>query len=331
MREIDSQKTTIATLLRGQTFPSRENQEAKKTNFDSFLEDAVKVRDLVMAYRPPELKNGSVAQFTANFDRVENGLRKLFEKKNIKLPGKWHVGFEQYRTSTVAEGNTGILTYEMAAFENLFEAVAESGVSEVVNFYRELLPPEEGKPWPGEATQKEARGKVRGRANKNQHRLRNREQVAPVAKVLPFELIVKGRESAIRKLLSAISSDQKYFYVIRAIRVQNANIEPPSRADASFRDKPVGGGGFVEEFFEDENVIVASENNSGYGAKEASEENDMGSDSNPDPEENLAANKPLNTGRILEVVAGGEELYVFVRGEVILSEQIDLPQVQQNK
>lgn len=318
--EIESTKSNITRLESGKPYPSTENLSEKKENLQAVLSKANEARAALLEYRPSEITNTTASAFTALFDETENGLRDLYKAKGIALPDGWHMGFEKYKTTPVDEKNTGILSYEMKAMDWLFRTVADAGVSEVSSFYREPLPPELGKPWVEEPVAPATSRSRRGNPAPPKPVAAN----APVAKSLPFEIVLEGREQSLRKLLSDLSNSQEHFIVVRALRVQNEKLAAPNQRQAGFKDEVAsaandlfGGGAFsfpAEDF---------EEGASDADAEEAVDAEESGEEAAP------AVIEPTDTGRILQIVAGDEKLTYFIRGELLLfDDEATLPEVK---
>lgn len=320
---IESTKSNITRLESGKPYPSTENLNEKKENLQTVLTKASDARGLLLKYRPEEINNTTASAFTALFDKTEQDLQELYKSKGITLPEGWHMGFEKYKTAPVDEKNTGILSYEMKTLDWLFRTVADAGVSEVVSFYREPLPPEIGKEWNADAAAADA-APARGRPRPPQAQS---AASAPVAKSLPFEIAVVGREQSLRKVLTNLSNSQDHFVVVRAIRVQNEILDAPNQKQVGFKDENAtpgggdvfGGGGFV--FPTDDGAAEEPE---------AAETEDETADAEGSEEEAApAAEEPVDSGRILQIVAGDEKLQYFIRGELLLFEDsATLPEVK---
>ncbi|MGE9269079.1 MAG: Amuc_1100 family pilus-like protein, partial [Verrucomicrobiales bacterium] len=320
-QEIETKKSAISRLESGKPYPDAQNVKEMKENLGKVLGKAREARELLLSYRPEEIKNISSSEFTAIFDKTEAEIRQLYQGKDIALPEEWHLGFEKYKGSPVERENTGILVYQMSVIDWLFRQVADAGVSEVNSFYREALPPENGQPWGG-APQAEPAKKGRRGANKPA------PASAPVAKSLPFEIAVTGREESLRKLLSALSNSPDHFIVVRALRVQNEMDEAPNERQVKFQDAApsapaadvFGGGGFV---FPTDDAAPAEE----APAEEAPAEGEEAAEEAPAEEAPAAG--PSDTGRILQIVAGDEKLKYFIRGEILLfDEEAKLPEAE---
>ncbi len=328
---IKTKKSAISRLEGGKPYPSAANLKDKKGNLKSVLEKASEARNLLLEYRPENLENTNASAFTALFDKTEKNLRELYQSKDIALPEDWHVGFEKYKSSPVDQENTGILSYEMNAMDWLFKTVAEAGASEVTAFYREALPPEEGRPWvsadEGADTQKNS---GRRRTPKGSKAAASK----PVAKSLPFEISLKGREESLRHILAELSNSQEYFVVVRALRVQNEKMTPPNRQQVGFKEAEAEGGGnafgngFDGGFSFPEG---GADDTPAADTEEAPAEGDAAPDGEDGSEEEAtpAPDKPVDTGRILQIVAGNEKLNYFIRGELLLFDpEATLPEVK---
>lgn len=323
--EIDSKKSTIQRLESGKPYPSPQNLREQRNNLDEIRAVAAEVRDLMLKYRPAEITKTSPAAFTALFDSTEEGLRALYEKKGIALPGEWHVGFETYKNTPVKESVTGFLNYEMKAFDWLFRTIAEADVTAVENFHRVPLPPEIDREWFEVPEIPKERGS-------------KRKQTAPepVAKAMPFELTVTGREKSIRQLLADLADSDEYFVTLRAVRIQNERLEAPNQKQVEFAPAPVPDGGGDAPFggaFVFPGADEAPDPPAEEATPPAEEAPAEGQPAAPGAEGEVppgdtpveepaapAFDGPADSGRILQIVAGDEKITAFIRGELILFE-----------
>lgn len=123
-----------------------------------------------------------------------------------------------------------------------------------------------------------------------------------VARALPFELTFVGSEKSAREFLSSVVKLDKFFITLKSLRITNAKKDPPKATDAKF-DAPVAAAAPTSEnAFGGEFVLPGDAPAEAAPATEAP----------PEPE---AA--PVNSGRILSQVLGGEETNVFVRLDLL--------------
>ena len=289
----------------------------KKQAVRKLLDDAEATRQKLLAYCPEnaaDLENKSnVAAFTAHFDKIEKGLREYYQAKDVALPKEWHVGFGEYKSAPPKEDHIGYLSYQLDAFDSLFRDMADTGISAVLNFHREKLAPEQGKPWGYQDLVLDARGNPL------------RKQPRQIYKSLPFEIVIQGREEAIRKAINTLANSKNHFFIVPC--------RPhPKRTHLRSRKKPMsnsrtralltrggGEGDFGDEFPDADDVGDAP-----AGGEAPAEGDDGGFNDDFGNADAAPASQ-----RILSIVAGDEELVCLIRGELVLFEDgITLPSVK---
>jgi hypothetical protein len=305
-----------SSLVRTEPYPDPAGLEAYRKDIVAYKGQVEGLQKALLAFRPEKFEKVRPAEFTTRINEVGNALRKIYDKNGIKYPEKWQLGFEGYTSSPPQDNATDFLNYQLDGLNWLYTALAKSGPSELLNVYRSRLPIEDGEPM-GVAPPS---GNQRGRG---------KQQAGPVDPyfTLPVELTFRGPESSLRKFLTEISNSKKYFYVVRAMRVENTKGEiPPKKSDANFKAEeapevsdPFGAGVF--------DFVIPGDD----GAPPAEEGEE------PAPEEDAPAadvvlpevDAPASGEQILGRVLGGEEVFVFLELELILfQDNVALPEVK---
>lgn len=202
-------------------YPKVEHKDAKTKALGEYTKLVEALQADFEPFRPKEIKNLSPQEFTDSLLAANAEVRKAFEDGGTVVPEPFFMGFERYKTSLAAGGNTGILNYQLGAIKSLMLDLAKAKPSELKNFYRQTLQEEDGQTYtPGEG----------------------------VARPFPMELTFTGTEKSVREFVSALSKIDKQYVVVRALRISNVKKDPPRASDAQF-DKPAaeekssGGGG----------------------------------------------------------------------------------------
>jgi hypothetical protein len=215
--------------------------------------------------------------------KARKDLVEKFEISGTDMPADAHLGLGIYTRETVNAKNTGILLYQLKAFESLFDYLADAKITKVLNIHRPVLPEEQGK-----------KVDLKGKSYRAH----------------PIEITFSGRESSLRGFLSALDDSEEFAYVVRSIRIKNERQSAPSAKDAKFEKpkdetaeaaSPFGAGGFE---FPDEEDSAAEEPATGEEvvAEEEAPAEDAG---------------PSDSGEILKQVLGDELIEVFIRIDVI--------------
>jgi hypothetical protein len=209
--DFDVAASDASSFEKLELYPRQENRDGKTKALDEYRKSLESLQAAFQAFRPKPLENISPQDFTNHLKTVDTEIRKAFDDAGAKIPDPFFCGFENYKT-TLARGNaTGILDYQLAGIKDLMLALSKSGVSELKNLHRPLLPEEEGSAY----TPKDG----------------------DVARPLPLEITFLGPEKSVRAFLSSIVKPEGRYVVVRSIRVTNAKKDPPRAADAKF-DRP---------------------------------------------------------------------------------------------
>ena len=287
LSEVEARKSELAQQRAMDPFPNPENVKEKRENLSEVVDAAKELQASMVAYAPESIGNMPVAQFSQLFEKTEAEVKEAFAAAGVDLPNEFALGFEQYKVETPEEIATGKLAYELKAFAWIFKTLAEAGISELNNFVRVELPEESGKVAAPASTRKPPRRKQRSR--------RKSAQALPaIAEAMAFDLVFSGPEESVREALSKIANSEQYFVAIRALRMTNGAPIPNNRRLELAQSQPK----------EDE------EEDTGGGVSLFDDAPTASSE--PEEEDSTAG------GRILERVAGGEDITVALRGDLLL-------------
>lgn len=255
-------------------YPRQENRDGKTKALDEYRKSVESLQAAYEAFRPKALENISPQDFTNHLKSVDSEIRKAFEEAGAKVPDPFFCGFENYKTSLARGNATGILDYQLAAIKDLMLTLSKSGIKELKNLHRPLLPEEDGRAYtPNDAD---------------------------VARPLPLEITFLGPEQSVRAFLSSIVKPEGRYVVIRSIRVTNAKKDPPRSSDAKF-DKPAAAASSgASEVFAG-GFVLPTDDTAAEKKPEAA--------AAPAP----AAAPPADSSKVLSQVLGNEEVQVFLR------------------
>ena len=310
--DFDSSASRLQQLEGRKPYPSDEKLKERRETVREFRGKIAELQKGLVQYRPKEFAKITPAAFTTRLTEVGDALKASYTDKDIKFPDAWQMGFEVYTSSPPKDASTSYLNYQLSGLEWLYQQLADAGVSELLNVYRPALPVEQGQPM-----MPENGGKGPGRGQ-------------PAAKpyfALPLELTFRGRESALRELLSTLAESKDYFYLVRSMRIQNVKFDqPPRMTDVEFEEAKSGGGDDLFSGFDFEDLP---------GDDGAPEEVDPGTGEGETPEETTEVvpeepeEESPGTERILGQVLGDEEIHVFLQLELILfRDDVQLPEVK---
>lgn len=275
--DYDAAAAEISRLTRGDAYPDAANVSAKEKAVSEYRAGVDEMQKTFDKYRATKLENVGVDDFGDALRVARRELAEKFEASETEMPADAHLGLGVYTRETVNAKNTGVLLYQLKAFEYLFDSLAKARITKLTNIYRPQLPEERG-----------SEVDLQGRSYREH----------------PIEISFVGRESSLRDFLSALDDSEEYSYVVRSLRVRSSKQVPPNARDAKFEQpkeeteaaNPFGAGGFA--FPEDEEEPAAEEET----AEVVEEEADTSSQ---------------DSSQILKQVLGDEMVEVFVRIDVI--------------
>ena len=279
--EYDEKVSEIGSLMRSKVAPTPDNLREKKKAVSDYRGSVESLQKAFDKYRKPKLENTEVNAFSDALLAARKRVGLKFEEAGVSLPAGFFLGLGRYTDKLPQKKNTGLLHFELGAYEELFGRLAEAGPTELLNVHWPDLPEEVGRKYD-----------FAGKSYRSH----------------PIEITFQGSEESLRKFLSSLDDSEEYYYVVRTMRVSNSRSSAPNSKDASFEQAkveegpadPFGAGGFV---FPDEEEDAPAEEEA--PAEEAPEE--------PAP----AAPAASDSGQILKQVLGSEEIKVFLHIDVL--------------
>ncbi len=209
-------------------YPKTENKDAKSKAIGVYRQSVESLQTAFEPFRPKEIKNISIQEFTDRLLATDKEVRAAFEEAGTVVPEPFFVGFERYKTSLAPGNTTGILEYQLNSIKTLMLSMAKAKVGELKNLYRPSIPEEEGQTYTPADTS--------------------------VARAFPLEISFTGTEKSVRDFISSVVKTDNQYLVIRSLRISSMKKDPPRASDAQFdkpaAEKPAGGadafsGGFV--------------------------------------------------------------------------------------
>jgi len=265
-------------------YPTQANEQGKRKAVGDYKAAAEALQTSFGKFRPEKLESIPPQEFTNRLQAANAEVVAAFEASKAVLPGVFFLGFEGYTGSLAKGAATGILDYELGAMKELMISLGKSGVAQLINVRREKLVEEDGGVF--------------------------KEEPGQVARPLSVEVTFKGSEKSARDFFTAIAGSEKYYYVVRSVRISNEKKSPPLSTDAKFdapapasdTAAPAADGGFA---LPPDPIAGATDGAAAPAPAEGAA---------PAPE---AAPAPVDTGRILQQVLGSEDVYVFVRIDIM--------------
>lgn len=284
-------KSDVERMAKVKPFPTKENQEERKTEVIAFRGKVEALQNAIQSYRPEEMTELTPAEFQKRLVLKADELKALFKSKGISSPENFALGMENYLDLLPQKEATAKLNYQLEATDWLYRELIKNEVFAIRNAVREALPSESGEDW--RRPFDEARP----------------PQPVPLAQSLPMEVVFLAEEASASSFINTLTASEKFFFTVDMVRVANENVTPPVRSQSGIQEDEEeaedDGGGFGD--FGD------------FGAFEEEEEGEA---------EAKAEEAPVvEEGLILGQVLGSEALYVGLQIRLLLfDEPFELPE-----
>ena len=287
--EVEAAEGTLEGMKELNPFPTPENSKAKSDSLKALIGDANKMQAQFLSFKPESTAAIPVNEFSALLKDTDAKVRELFDGK-IALPESFYLGFEIYKSDELPKPeSTGELAYELKAIEWLMGELEAAGATAVSNIVRHQIPSEKGESWDGP---KAPPAGSRSPRNRRRPTNVNRGPSLPkIANRMPIELVFKGPESALRDVLTAMADSEQYFFDLRIARIKNESPIPT---------KPRGAVAAAA-------ATQVPPSDAGFG--------DLEDPDADQPEEAAAAS---NRTKILERIAGGDDITAYLRADILL-------------
>jgi len=203
--EFETRRTNLLRLKRSKPYPDEENLgkiEKLVTEYDGEIKGLFQVLD---RFQQPLNTNLNDAQFPQILKSKIGAFRDLAKKKGMKLSeeSEFYMAMDAYRNTLPNAKAVPLLDYQLGAIEYLLNTLVEAGATELIHLDRELLPVEVAA----------SGGTAEGGAPSNS---------SSVVAKYPVNLTFETRHPAFQKFVNQITNDDKYFFILRALRVDNS-------------------------------------------------------------------------------------------------------------
>ena len=189
-------------------YPSEENFKAVKSGIDDYREKINAYRDKLSKMELPLDEKITPQIFQDNLRAAVNTIKDKAAASKVKLPDKFYLGFEKYRSEPPSPQAAPQLNREMRVIEEFVTKLVEYKVESVGDIVRTLLPQET----PAAA----------GRGNPPQ------QKSSPVLLRYPFEISFTAEQSKFRLAINSLLSPSQ-FIIIRSLAILNTSPDGPSR------------------------------------------------------------------------------------------------------
>jgi hypothetical protein len=201
-------------------FPSDENLRKMKADAKDYAGALERLQSELRTHAVP-LPSMAPNEFQSRLRLVEAAAADKARVNNVRLPDKFHLGFDEFASALPGEAAAPLLGRELAQIEWLLDLLFEARVDALTSFHRVPLPEEHG---PAPATSATPGRKHGGKAGPT------------VLERHVVEASFVSTPAAARKVLNQIAGSNEQFFVVRLLHVRNEKDKGPARevgADAA--------------------------------------------------------------------------------------------------
>jgi hypothetical protein len=269
----------VAQMEGEKLYPNDDNRQAKKKAVEDYAKAVEDLQKAFKTFSSPTPPNVEPSEFTEALLKAKEAVAKSFADAGCEIPAEFFLGYEAFTNSPVKKEATGILGYEMEGIGQLLRYLADAAPAKLVNIHRPTLPEEEGQVF-------DPKGKT--------------------FRALPVEISFTGSEASLRKFLSSLDDSEKFYYVVRSMRVMNEKVKAPTAADSQFKTEEEAAPEAGADAFPDAGgfVLPGDEAPADAAAPAAAE---AAAEAAPAADE----------GVILQQVLGSEKINVFLRIDIL--------------
>ncbi|MFK5923473.1 MAG: Amuc_1100 family pilus-like protein [Verrucomicrobiota bacterium] len=209
----NKRRTDLTRLKRSKPYPNEENLGEIGKQVKDYEEKIQHLFKSLDRFQQPLNSNIDDRQFPQILKAKIEAFKILAKKKGFKIEGEkeFYMAMDAYRTTPPDIKAVPLLDYQLGAIEYLLNTLVEVGVSELIDLDRELLPEE-----------RTAGGKSGEDVS---------IESSAVAAKYPVSLTFETKHPAFVKLVNQITNDDKYFFILRALRVDNSAKEGLVKGD----------------------------------------------------------------------------------------------------
>jgi hypothetical protein len=225
---LESTVNELTRLRRSAPFPSEENLRQTRAQTDSFRSSLLALESEMKTRMFPKLPI-QPNEFQAQLRAATTDVMEHAQAARVRLPGNFHLGFDQYATSLPNSLAAPRLGRQLRAIEWLANTIVEAHVDSINGLSRTPLP-EETAPAPSTSTSARARPGAP-------------PKVAPGSEKIvdwtTIDLAFSGSPAAVRRAFNQIAAAREQFYVLRTLRIKNQVDKGPPRGGPEAVSVPV--------------------------------------------------------------------------------------------
>ncbi|HUF62853.1 MAG TPA: Amuc_1100 family pilus-like protein [Verrucomicrobiales bacterium] len=211
----------LQRLKGGRPFPDETNYRKWKEEVESYEASAARLRAEILDAQA-KLDDVSDVRFQKDLSDMVAAIQEQAAAANVELPTDFYFGMASYETTLPRRDATGLLSFQLGAFQNLFTILFENGVLSVEGFYRKPLAVESEPP--AEGARPPAASGARTPAEKP-------DPAAEIREAYPFEIAFSATQEGAMQILNAIANSPSHIMVVKFLRFENEKPEGPERSD----------------------------------------------------------------------------------------------------
>ena len=212
----DTRKRTLGRLKQSKPYPKEENLNIIEKEVKEYEGEINGLFQVLDQFQQPLNTSINDTQFPQTLKTKLVAFKALAKKKGMKIAGEkeFYMAMDAYRTTLPNPKSVPLLDYQLGAIEYLLNLMVEAGVSELISLNRELLPVEV------------SRGSPEGGSPADS---------SSVAAKYPMSLTFEAGHRAFQKVVNQITNDNKYFFILRALRVDNSSKDGAAKGEIEDR------------------------------------------------------------------------------------------------
>lgn len=208
--EFDTRRAALLSLKKSKPYPNEENLKRIEKAVGAYEGEIKGLFKILDRFQQPLSTTASDTEFPQVLKSKIEAFKALAKKKGVKITGdkEFYMAMDAYRTTLPRPKAVPLLDYQLGAIEYLLTQLADAGATELIALKRELLPVEAAESGEGEG--KEGGVPADG---------------SSVVAKYPVSLSFETKHPALVKFVNQITNDDKYFFILRALRVDNSSKE----------------------------------------------------------------------------------------------------------
>ncbi len=204
--EFETRRAALLSLKRSKPYPNGENLKRIETAVGEYEGEIKGLFKILDRFQQPLNTTVNDTAFPQILKSKIEAFKALAKKKGVSIADEqdFYMAMDAYRTTLPRPKAVPLLDYQLGAIEYLLNQLVEAGAIELMTLQRELLPVEVA-----------ASGGEGGDAAAS----------SSVVAKYPVKLSFETKHPALVTFVNQITNDDKYFFILRALRVDNSSKE----------------------------------------------------------------------------------------------------------